>query len=55
MVWHVPRKATTLFPESARDGMPDGGGDIQFHTDDMLIRPKRMYEYSTRVLRQKGL
>jgi hypothetical protein len=27
--------------------MPDGGGDIQVHTDDMLIRPKKMYEYAT--------
>jgi hypothetical protein len=36
--------------------MPDGGGDIQVHTDDMLIRPKRMYEYATKVLKeQKGL
>jgi hypothetical protein len=29
---------------------------IQVHTDDMLIRPKRMYEYATKVLQeQKGL
>jgi hypothetical protein len=36
--------------------MPDGGGDIQVHTDDMLIRPKRMYEYATKLLQeQKGL
>jgi hypothetical protein len=41
--WHVPRNETKLFPASARDGMPDGGRDIQVHTDDMLIRPKRMY------------
>jgi hypothetical protein len=38
---HIRRKTTTIFPESARDGMPDGGGDIQVHTDDMLIRPKQ--------------
>jgi hypothetical protein len=56
--WHVPRSSTKLFPASARDGMPDGGGDIQVqvHTDDMIIRPKRMYEYATKVLQeQKGL
>jgi hypothetical protein len=36
--------------------MPDGGGDIQVHTDDMLIRPKQMYKYVTKVLQeQKGL
>jgi hypothetical protein len=36
--------------------MSDGGGDIQVHTDDMLIRPKRMYAYATKVLQeQKGL
>ena len=36
--------------------MPDGGGDIQVHTDDMLIRPKKMYKYVTKVLQeQKGL
>jgi hypothetical protein len=32
--------------------MPDGGGDIQVHTDDMLIRSKRMYEYATKVLQE---
>ena len=54
--WHIRRKTTTIFPESARDGMPDGGGDIQVHTDDMLIRPNKMYEYVTKVLQeQKGL
>jgi hypothetical protein len=54
--WHIPKAATKFFPESSKDGMPDGGGDIQVHTDDMLIRPKRMYEYATKVLQeQKGL
>jgi hypothetical protein len=51
--WHITRKTVETFPERAADGMPDGGGDIQVHTDDRLIRPKKMYEYATRVLQDQ--
>ena len=41
---------------AAGDALAVRGGDIQVHTDDMLIRPNKMYEYVTKVLQeQKGL
>jgi hypothetical protein len=53
---HIPKYTTTVHQESRMDGMPTGCGDIQVHTNDMLIRPQSMYKYTTKVLQeQKGL
>jgi hypothetical protein len=53
---HIPKDTTTIHQESRKDGMPAGGGDIQVHTDDMLIRPQTqsMYKYTTKVLQAAG-